>query len=184
MIQTLKLYTQLLQKPQQAWLQLLTQKQQNQLSFTHVYWIMLLIMPFSILGKLIDIAQFNWSILLNDALLTFIALFSSLHITASLLKLYGEKAEHATLSYSEAMFYTAHASAAIYAAVWLVEITQMPILWGAALYTVKIVLESVQTGYLQIDEQRKYSVIWIISLLLIGTPYVVTTLLEMMIKME
>jgi hypothetical protein len=182
MIKTIKLYIKMLQNPVETWGKLCENKRQNQFSFTHVYGIMLLIMPFSVVGKLMDIAEFNWNILISDALLTFVSLFASLHIAASLVKLFYESTEKRMIPFSEVICYTAHASAAVYASVWFVELTQMPIFWFGALYGARMVWESIQTGYLEIDETRKHRATWVISLILGATPFLVEQCFGMMIK--
>lgn len=182
MIQAIKQFTRLLQHPERAWKQLLGDKDKDSAHFYQVYWIMALIIPFSAIGKTIALAEFNGAVLISDALLTFVSLFTALHIGASVIKLYYEHAEKQTISYNSSIEYTAYASAAVYASVWLIEITQMPIFWLGALYSLKIVLASIQSGYLPVDAKRQYNATWIISLVIITLPYLVQNIIGMIIN--
>lgn len=182
MLQAIKQFSRILQQPDIAWKELQNGKTKEHVHFFQVYWIMALIAPFSVIGKTIDLAELNWAILISDALITFVSLVVALHIGASVIKVYYEHTEKQLLSYSQAIAYTAYASAAVYACVWLIEITQMPIFWLGTLYSLKVILASIQSGYLAVDAKRQYNATWIISLVIIILPYLVQHVIGMIVK--
>lgn len=179
-MQGLKRYIRLLKEPTKAWQELANN--QHQRNIKTAYMIMLLIVPFSIIGKMIAIAELDWNLLISNSLAVFTSLFVGLHIATSFCKLYYEKTTQQTITYSDCMYYVAHASVAVYATVWLVELSQMPIFWLCSLYTLKIVLESVQTKYISVEEEKKYTFIWITSIILIASAFLMQYILGLMIK--
>lgn len=173
-------YIKLLKEPSNTWKNL-AQKTEHQ-NVRSAYLLMLLIVPFSATGKLIATAELDWNLLISNALATFAALFVSLHIATSFYKIYYEKITNQTTSYTACLHYIAYASAAVYATVWLVEITQMPIFWLCSFYTLKIVLESVQTKFIIVEENKKLTFVWIVSSILIASPFLMQYILGMMVK--
>lgn len=182
MFQTFKTYFRLLRAPKQTWTTLLSIRTTEPAHFYSVYGLMAFIIPFSMVGKAFDIACLDLNVLISDALLTFASLFMGLHMATSAIKLYLESMHKQRITYNDCFRYTAYASAGVFATAGLVELTQMPAFWISALYSLKVVLESVQTGYIQVDDQKKYSAIWIITLFLIAAPYLAQLLIGMMIN--
>lgn len=173
-------YIKLLKEPSNTWHKLA--QNANYQSIRTAYLIMLLIVPFSIIGNLIDIAYLDWNILISNALATFVALFISLHIATSFYKIYYEKITNQNIPYIDCLQYIAYASAAVYATVWLVELTQMPTFWLCSFYTLKIVLESVQAKFVVVEEDKKLTFVWIVSIILIASPFLMQYILGLMIK--
>lgn len=173
-------YIKLIKEPTDTWKEL-TQKTTHQ-NVKTAYLLLLLIVPFSVAGKLIAIAELNWNILISNALATLVASFVGLHIASSVCKIYYDKVGSQSKSYSDCLQYVAYASVAIYATIWLVEITQMSIFWLCSLYTLKIVLESVQSKFIAIDEEKKLTFVWVITSILIASFFLMQYILGMMVK--
>lgn len=173
-------YIKLITEPTIAWNDLAKNPKSSNVRIAYLF--MLCMIPFSMIGQLIALVEIDWNILISNALVASVSLLLSLHIATVLCKVYYEKITSKNISYSDCSHYVASASAAIYTTVWLVEITQMPVFWLCSLYTLKIVLESIQTHYLVVDEDKKYTFIWMISTLLIASPFMVQYILGIMIK--
>ena len=165
----LSTYINLLKEPAKTWKKLAQNPGQSSLKAAYI--IMIGIIPFAIIGKLIDTADLNWNLLITNALVAFISLLTGLYVATSLCKLYSDKTTKQGLSFADTLHYIAHASVAVYATVWLVELAQMPIFWLCSLYTLKIVLESIQSKYIMIDDDKKYTYVWVISTIIIASPY-------------
>ncbi|MBQ1176001.1 MAG: hypothetical protein IIX52_00370 [Paludibacteraceae bacterium] len=176
----LSTYINLLKEPAKTWKKLAQNPGQSSLKAAYI--IMIGIIPFAIIGKLIDTADLNWNLLITNALVAFISLLTGLYVATSLCKLYSDKTTKQGLSFADTLHYVAHASVAVYATVWLVELAQMPIFWLCALYTLKIVLESIQSKYIMIDDDKKYTYVWVISTIIIASPYFMHYVLGLMIK--
>ncbi len=173
-------YIKLIKEPTNTWKEL-AQKTEHR-NVLSAYFIMLLIAPFSVVGKIIAIAELNWGILISNALAILVALLIGLHIASSIYKVYYENISKQSKSYSDCLQYVAYASVAIYATIWLVEITQMSIFWLCSLYTLKIVLESVQSKFIAIDEEKKLTFVWVITSILIASFFLMQYILGMMVK--
>lgn len=176
----IRTYIDLMKEPEKTWKKLA--QNPNQSGIKAAYIILVSIIPFSIIGKMLDIAELNWNILITNALVAFISLLTGLYVATSLCKLYNDKTTQQSMSFSDTLYYVAHASVAVYATVWLVELAQMPIFWLCSLYTLKIVLESLQSKYIAIEEEKKYSYVWVVSSIIIASPYFMHYVLGLIIK--
>ncbi len=159
-----------LRNPLQGWS--LLKQQATQDSVVSIYIIMVFAGLCTAIGNYMELILWKWSDNIIAFLGTSISLLASLYIALFLVKLYYEKTEKQLLSNSICIHFVAFASVGVYLTFALVELTHISLFWLFSLYTIKLVLESIQSGYIAVEEKRKHTFIWVCSAILILAPII------------
>ena len=180
MIAAFKKYIGFLKNPHQWWSILGKNATVNH--HVSAYQIMVFAALCTVLGNAIEYAGWIWSSSIIDFLVTFISLLASFYISFFFIKIYYENTEQQPLGNHICIRFVAFASAALYFTLALVELTHMPLFWVLSIYTLKLVLEAVQSHYIVVDDKHKYTFVWVCSIILVLTPIITQHILELIVK--
>lgn len=146
-----------------------------------VYWTIVCASICSVIGTTIERVEWMWDVAIIDLLSTFISLLAGFYIACFLIRWYYEQTEKKPLPNARCIHFVALSSSCLYLVAALVKLTHMNLFWALGIYLLKIVLEAVESQYVEVYEKRKYTFVWLASLIMVASVWLANMLIGLIL---